>query len=701
MNLMKSFLLLTAILFIAVNLTYSQIGYSPKVDSIIGLTTNQIIGLLLRQYSGDTSCIIGGSPYTIISRHYNSASNPKAAQYVLEKFQSYGLTARYQNNSATSVNVIAYKTGIKYPNQQYIICGHYDDMPSGTTAPGCDDNASGTIAVIEAARVLANFNMDYTVVFIAFDEEERGLYGSEAYCDTAYMHGDSIKGVINLDMVAWDGNADNKVNIVYNNPSESFANDFVSAIKTYQLLLNPVKRYSTTANSDHASFWAKGWIAVCHIEDNSDFNPYYHTVNDKYSNIVLGYTTQNVKAAIAYLISLANNYRMNITHTPLNTGNYQTDRTATVVIKSPKTLGTSSNAPRLYYKINSGSFNTVNAFYTNQDTFKFTIPGQSLGTTVSYYIAAQDSAGEIVCTYPSGGRGINPPGTVPPTDLFTYQILNINFVNIGTGSTSSNFPFTTYWIDGRTDMLYLASEITAAGGTAGQQLIKIGFDVITADPGVMNGFKVKIQHTTVTTLSGFTTTGWTNCYEGTYTVPGTGWQYIDLSTPFVWNGTDNLLVEVCYNNSSYTQYSPVKSTTTPNMYWGRYGDLSTADGCQTTSWTSTTAPPGRPNISLVFNAGTHAGNTNTQTPLEYSLSQNYPNPFNPVTKINFTLPKQKFVTLKIYDILGKEISSPVNEIKEAGYYSIDFNASNLSSGVYFYRLSTDEFTDIKRMVLLR
>ena len=86
---------------------------------------------------------------------------------------------------------------------------------------------------------------------------------------------------------------------------------------------------------------------------------------------------------------------------------------------------------------------------------------------------------------------------------------------------------------------------------------------------------------------------------------------------------------------------------------------------------------------------------------EFKLFQNYPNPFNPVTKINFALPKQGFVTLKIYDITGREIRTLVNEVKQEGYYTVDFNGAHLSSGVYFYRIQSDDFVQTKRMVLVK
>ena len=99
------------------------------------------------------------------------------------------------------------------------------------------------------------------------------------------------------------------------------------------------------------------------------------------------------------------------------------------------------------------------------------------------------------------------------------------------------------------------------------------------------------------------------------------------------------------------------------MFWGRYGDLSTADGCATDTWSSTTAPTGRANTCFVIDVLAGANNNFTNVPNEYSLSQNYPNPFNPVTKIKFGIPKQGMVTIKIFDVLGREIMRLVNEVK--------------------------------------
>jgi len=89
------------------------------------------------------------------------------------------------------------------------------------------------------------------------------------------------------------------------------------------------------------------------------------------------------------------------------------------------------------------------------------------------------------------------------------------------------------------------------------------------------------------------------------------------------------------------------------------------------------------------------------TPSEFALLQNYPNPFNPTTKISWQSPVNSRQTLKVFDILGNEVATLVDEEMEAGYHSVDFNGSNLSSGVYFYRVQSGSFIDTKKMILLR
>ncbi len=86
---------------------------------------------------------------------------------------------------------------------------------------------------------------------------------------------------------------------------------------------------------------------------------------------------------------------------------------------------------------------------------------------------------------------------------------------------------------------------------------------------------------------------------------------------------------------------------------------------------------------------------------DYSLRQNHPNPFNPLTTIKYQISQNGFVTLKVYDILGKEIATLVNEEKPSGRYEVSFNASSFVSGVYLYRLNVNDYVDVKKMILLK
>ncbi|HRQ31224.1 MAG TPA: T9SS type A sorting domain-containing protein, partial [Saprospiraceae bacterium] len=95
------------------------------------------------------------------------------------------------------------------------------------------------------------------------------------------------------------------------------------------------------------------------------------------------------------------------------------------------------------------------------------------------------------------------------------------------------------------------------------------------------------------------------------------------------------------------------------------------------------------------------GISNNNIPVDFSLSQNYPNPFNPVTSIKYEMPQNGFVTLKIFNVLGMEISSLVNQTKRQGTHEVTWNASDFPSGVYFYELNVDGFSERKKMILVK
>jgi len=90
-----------------------------------------------------------------------------------------------------------------------------------------------------------------------------------------------------------------------------------------------------------------------------------------------------------------------------------------------------------------------------------------------------------------------------------------------------------------------------------------------------------------------------------------------------------------------------------------------------------------------------------ETVTQFVLEQNYPNPFNPATNIQYAVSRRQFVSLKVYDVLGNEVAILVNEEKLAGNYEIEFDAGNLSSGIYFYRLVASSFIQTKKLILMK
>lgn len=113
-----------------------------------------------------------------------------------------------------------------------------------------------------------------------------------------------------------------------------------------------------------------------------------------------------------------------------------------------------------------------------------------------------------------------------------------------------------------------------------------------------------------------------------------------------------------------------------------------------------TAHPGQTNVDFNFTIS-GVKEDKQQLPKEFALMQNYPNPFNPTTKITWQLPVSGYITLKVYNLLGTEVATLVDEYKPAGTYESEFNASSLPSGIYFYRLQSGSFVQTKKMTLLR
>jgi hypothetical protein len=276
----------------------------PVINAILDMIDQNTVEEYDGNLSGEWPVSIGGEPYTIQTRNsYQTIPIEKATQYAYEFFQGLGLDVQYHTFPGPGQrNVIATKPGLLYPDTYTIICAHLDDMPSGPIAPGADDNASGSVAVMIAAELLSQFEFENSLIFALWTGEEQGLVGSHYYAQDAYNQGMDIQGVLNLDMIAWDAVGGPDIDLHADQagvpPSMQLAQLMADVIGAYSLDLTPQIIPNGTGASDHASFWDYGYTAILGIEDDSDFNDYYHTTNDRLMYLNLPYFTEFVRAAV-------------------------------------------------------------------------------------------------------------------------------------------------------------------------------------------------------------------------------------------------------------------------------------------------------------------------------------------------------------------------------------------------------------------
>ena len=497
---MRKIVLVLLLLFGTQSILQAQ---SPTIQSVIDQTNLDSLIYFVKELSGEVQTIIGGSPYTIVSRHKYQPSNDKAADYIKQKLNSYGLVTYDQWWSGTGRNVYGVQLGSVYPNKKYIICAHYDDAPSGSTAPGADDNGSGTAAVIEAARIFTQFNSKYTIIYALWDEEEQGLVGSAYYAQQAALAGDSIMGVINMDMIAWDNDNDSVGEIHIRNFGNSYSlkDQMISVNTTYNIGVTPVVENPGTTASDQASFWNNGYGAILLIEEyyGGDFNAYYHTTND----LVIHY-----------------------------------------------------NQP-YYHKMSRLAFGTV---------------------------ATLAELTEIV-----------------PVELlaFTASINN--------------------------------SEVQLLWSTA-SELNNQGFEI----------------ERSINNVDNFVTIGFVEGKSSSTEI-----NYYSFSDQPDLSGTNKLFYRL-------------KQVDFDGTF--AYSDV----------------------VQVIYDV-----------PTAFVINQNFPNPFNPSTRITYFLPKESFVSIKIYDFLGREVKTLVNDFLSTGSYEIVFDASDMTSGTYFYTMVAGNYSSTKKMLLLK
>ena len=221
-----------------------------------------------------------------------------ASLMVFNLFDGLGLSPYYHDyNASYPPNVVGTLTGLVRPDEVVIVIGHLDSTNNSgdpmVSAPGADDNASGSAMVTALAEAMSCYEFEETVKFLTVTGEEQGLYGSSGYAADAAAANEDIQAVLNGDMISWEG-YDNPEDLDVNtNSASAWLGNLMELQSTTYNTGVPVRAYpcSSMTYSDHAPFWDEGWSAICGITDNNNwcdgdgtFYPYYHSSNDTIAN---------------------------------------------------------------------------------------------------------------------------------------------------------------------------------------------------------------------------------------------------------------------------------------------------------------------------------------------------------------------------------------------------------------------------------
>jgi hypothetical protein len=255
----------------------------PVIASMLAEVQSSALIDTVNRLTGVTPATVGGAPYTFTTRDTTSGEPiRKATQFVYESMQMYGLPVSYQAWHECGIdnrNVVAEKVGAQRPGEIVLLTAHIDSVSSTSAAPGADDNASGTAAVMAMAQIMNAHQFQRTVRFVLFTGEEQGLCGSAAYAGKAAAADEEIVAVYNLDMIAWDSDADpivqlhtRKVNDPGYTADLAIANTFVSVVNLYGLRERLVPHIIADGldADDTYSFWDNGYAGILAIEDDDE-----------------------------------------------------------------------------------------------------------------------------------------------------------------------------------------------------------------------------------------------------------------------------------------------------------------------------------------------------------------------------------------------------------------------------------------------
>ncbi|MFQ6116270.1 MAG: M20/M25/M40 family metallo-hydrolase, partial [bacterium] len=364
----------------------------PLVLPQVNLKQNDLIRDLVAQISDSTYHSFLQRLQDFQTRYSFSDSNVSARNWLREKFLEFGYTEvqfdPFSLSGTIQQNVVSTRPGIQGTNRVIIVGGHYDSIVfDGTNpmvfAPGVDDNGSGTAGTLEIARVLANTDLETTVMFIPFAAEEQGLWGSNHFAQSAFENGMNIDIVLNMDMIANVSDNVPDFNILTNIQSMGFAHLVFQMTEEFTNFIPQIG--SSGGGSDHLPFQLYGYPALFLHE--GDFSPNWHRATDVIANVDISYATEVLKSVVATVVTVANSPAVPSGLTAIEVGDGQSQ----ILTWDPNQEADLAGY-KIYLGPSSGSYTTVMTVTSSFDTLHNLMENEPVYAAVSAFDVDQNES---------------------------------------------------------------------------------------------------------------------------------------------------------------------------------------------------------------------------------------------------------------------------------------------------------------------
>jgi hypothetical protein len=327
-------------------------------------------------------------------------SNYACADWLIDKYQEFGydsvvsdtFTGIYGDEPILFENVIAYKIGSIYPGRHIVIGAHRDAVPN---SPGADDDASGVVSTLEIARVLRHIETPMTLVFVAFDGEEIGLYGSFHYADAAAAREDSILYMLNTDMCGHYENTDTAwswycIDSTWADLWRDLADSLVGLVGIVDLRI---------AGSDHGPFVENGYPIL--FPDEWIFSTVYHSPRDSTTYLSFDYMTKITQISLATVYaSMLDAIMPTLKFTyPSGVPRFVSPGDAIIRgigIESVNDGETVPGSAKLHYSHNGAQYQTIQLTEISDNLYECVIPDVLCGDTIDCYFSAEEATTGLV-----------------------------------------------------------------------------------------------------------------------------------------------------------------------------------------------------------------------------------------------------------------------------------------------------------------